>query len=82
MSVQDVFRRFTSPTLKKLYRFVLKLLVGRFLDKDITLEVHISLVTCIPLIPTVGSIGTYIFTLQLSLVRIPSVSGCRSVGID
>lgn len=36
---QDVFRRLTSPTLKKLYRFVLKRLVGRFLDNDIALEV-------------------------------------------
>ncbi|CAM9802399.1 unnamed protein product, partial [Sphacelaria rigidula] len=34
----EVFRRLTNPTLKKLYRFVLKRLVGRFLDDDITLE--------------------------------------------
>eukprot|EP00903_Cladosiphon_okamuranus_P020010 g18380.t1 len=34
----DVFRRLTNPTLKKLYRFVLKRLVGRFLDDDISLE--------------------------------------------
>lgn len=37
--VQDIFRRLTNPTLKKLYRFVLKRLVGRFLDDDIALEV-------------------------------------------
>ncbi|CBN78544.1 ATG2 Autophagy-related protein homolog [Ectocarpus siliculosus] len=34
----DIFRRLTNPTLKKLYRFVLKRLVGRFLDDDIALE--------------------------------------------
>ncbi|CAM9624911.1 unnamed protein product, partial [Hapterophycus canaliculatus] len=33
-----IFRRLTNPTLKKLYRFVLKRLVGRFLDDDIALE--------------------------------------------
>lgn len=37
--VQDIFRRLTNPTLKKLYRFVLKRLVGRFLHDDIALEV-------------------------------------------
>lgn len=37
---QDIFRRLTNPTLKKLYRFVLKRLVGRFLDDDISLEVR------------------------------------------
>lgn len=39
---QDIFRRLTNPTLKKLYRFVLKRLVGRFLDDDIALEVRES----------------------------------------
>lgn len=39
--LQDIFRRLTNPTLKKLYRFVLKRLVGRFLDDDIALEVSI-----------------------------------------
>lgn len=38
---QDVFRRLTNPTLKKLYRFVLKRLVGRFLNDDIALEVRV-----------------------------------------
>lgn len=37
--LQDVLRRLTNPALKKLYRFVLKRLVGRFLDDDIALEV-------------------------------------------
>lgn len=39
---QDIFRRLTNPTLKKLYRFVLKRLVGRFLEDDIALEVRNS----------------------------------------
>ena len=39
MCLQDIFRRLTTPTLKKLYRFVLQRLVGRFLDDDIALEV-------------------------------------------
>ncbi|CAM9138705.1 unnamed protein product, partial [Choristocarpus tenellus] len=33
-----MIRRVTNPTLKKLYRFVLKKLVGRFLEDDITLD--------------------------------------------
>lgn len=41
LAPQEVFRRLTNPTLKKLYRFVLKRLVGRFLDDDITLEVRV-----------------------------------------
>lgn len=44
--LQDTFRRLTNPTLKKLYRFVLKRLVGRFLDDDIALEVKYFFFFC------------------------------------